>query len=336
VPNTVVFLWISAGALSVTTPPPRAAADLRDYGAARGLSLTPAVTRAPARGLPADDARLGDALEADLEQARTALSALEEGAADARLKQVEGQLLAHPYLPQAAFLMGECLALQARAARDRSPAVARVLDARRVGLEGPRAVAFGESGEEDPIPAHRRLPVRGLEPRDDLEVDGVSRGRTRHVELTAGLHHLRVLRGGRVVFATFTEVVPEQAALSLAPPSIAPCSSEDLLAAPEDGESHVECPRWAKVRDEPPGIGVALCERERCGAFVHWQRRPPEPFTPLTPERRGVPAWVGLAVAGASIAAGALVLWQSGAFDRSRPSAATWEYGGLNPQGVRF
>ncbi len=278
-----------------------------------------------------------DSIEAELEQARTALSALEEGAALARLGRVEGQLLSHPHLPQAAFLMGECLALQAKAARERSPGLAASLALRRAELEGPRALAFGEPEATSVAAPRLKLPVRGLEERDELELDGTSWGVTRRVDIAPGLHHVRVVRRERVVFATFTEVVPEQSELSLGAPPVAPCSSEDLASVLEDAAPSVACERWAKVREEALGIGVALCERDRCGAFVHWQRRAPAPFAPLPAERRGVPAWLGFAIASATVvAAGSLLLWQTGAFDRSRPSAATWEYGGLNPQGVRF
>ncbi|RYZ05718.1 MAG: hypothetical protein EOO73_18625 [Myxococcales bacterium] len=332
-PNTVVFLWISAGGLVF---PAAAELDLRDFGAARGIDFRPPAARSRgATELPANDAALVDAIEAELEQARTALSALEEGAASARLSRVEGQLLSHSHLPQAAFLMGECLALQAQAARERSPALAQSLEARRAALEGTRAAAFGEAPLASPAPPLAPLPVLGLAERDMLEVDGVSVGASRRVELGAGLHHVRVLRRERVVFASFTEVAPEQETLVLAAPTLQPCSAEDLSAVAE--AASVACPRWAKVREEPRGIGVALCEHERCGAFVHWQRSSPSPFAPLPAERRGLPGWLGFAIAGATVAAaGTLVLWQSGAFDRSRPNAATWEYGGLNPQGVRF
>jgi hypothetical protein len=306
---------------------------LRDYGAVRGVDFVPPAASARPLGLPANDAAIVDAIEGELEQARTALSALEEGAALSRLSRVEGQLVSHSYLPQASFLMAECLALQARAARERSPELARALESRRAELEGPRASAFGETSTATASEARLTLPVEGLAERDVLEVDGVSLGAARRVELGAGLHHVRVLRRERVVFAAFTEVVAEQRALALAAPSLEPCSAEDLWGAPAD----VVCPRWAQVREEPGGIGVAWCEREKCGTFVHWQRRSPAPFTPLPAERRGMPAWLGFALAGAAVAAaGTLALWQSGALDRSPPNAASWEYGGLNPQGLRF
>src|SRR6188474_2485964 len=120
---TVVFLWFSASG-AATTPLPPELDDLYDYGAARGVSFVPP-SRGPlgpqqaqlARpmGLPRYDAALVDRLETELEQARTSLSALEEAAAKERLARIEAELLAHPHLPQAAFLMAECLALKAQA-----------------------------------------------------------------------------------------------------------------------------------------------------------------------------------------------------------------------------
>ena len=292
-------------------------------------------------GLPGYDAALVDALEGDLEQARTALSALEEGAAGERLSRVHAQLLSHPHLPQAAFLMGECLTLEARAARERDPALALELQAERAALEGPRASAFGETTAAPSLSPQLSLTVKGLGPGDELELDGTSIATTeREVKLAAGLHHARVWRGGRPIFAVFVDVAPQQTALELSAPKLTPCSAEDLSDAaetPHATPSGVACARWAKVRAERGGIGVALCEHDRCGAFVHWEQRAPAPFAPIAVEHRRWPSWAGFALAGAGvIAASSLVLWQAGAFDRGRPTAATWEYGGLNPQAIRF
>jgi hypothetical protein len=280
-------------------------------------------------------------LEGELEQARTALSALEEARANERLSRVEADLLAHPYLPQATFLMGECLALQAQAARERDPARALLLEARREVLEGPRARAFGESAPQPAPSAVSTRSLSGLAAVDELELDGAALiSGTRQVELAAGLHHVRVFRHGRAIFAKFVSVEPNQEALSLDAPALVPCSAEDLegVAANQAIPRGVSCERWAQVRaDIGGGIGVALCERDHCGAFTHWQRRAPAPFAPIAIDRRNLPSWAGFALAGASVlVATSLVLWQAGAFDHGHPTATTWEYGGLNPQAVRF
>jgi hypothetical protein len=346
--NTVVFLWISAGATALR-PSAEALATLNDFGRARDVTFveiasasTLASTDTNADrplGLPTNDAAIVDALEADLEQARTALSALEEAAAGARLTRVERQLLAHPHLPQAAFLMGECLALQSQAAREPAPALATALEARRLALEGPRAVAFGAPPALAVALAAHEVALGGLNPEDELELDGVWRGSARRVNLLPGLHHARVTRRGRAIFATFVELSPEQTALELDVPPLVACSREDLDTAGAAPRA-VACPRWAKVREDSPGIGVALCEHERCGAFVHWRRHMLPPFAPIVVDQRGgLPAWASFTIAGAAaLAATGLVLWQAGAFEHGRPSAASWEYGGLNPrpQGMRF
>jgi len=319
-------------------------ADLRDLGAARGLSFVPVSATRPL-GLPANDAALVDVLEAELEQARTALSALEEANASTRLHQVEADLLAHPHLPQASFLMAECLALQAQAARDTNTAQAAALDARRLALEGPRASAFGETFATLPALASITLDVQGLGARDELELDGVRLAvGVKRVTLVPGLHHARVWRAERLVFATFSQLSPEQTAYTLDVPQAAPCSAEDLerVARADDDErsavpAGIACEHWARVREEGPGIAVSLCAHSQCGPFLRWQRRAVAPFAPIAVERRRFPAWAGFALAGASaLVASGVVLWQAGAFERGRPAAANWEFGGLNPQGLRF
>ncbi len=338
VPYTVVFLLYSAGG-AVSAPPRAQLDDLYDYGAARGVSFVP-LGSSRAAGLPAYDAGLADNLEAELEQARTALSALEEEAALPRLQKVEADLLAHPHLPQAAFLMAECLSLQAQAAAGHDASHAQALRAQRAALEGPRAVAFGESSSEAPAVARTVVQIVGLATADELEVDGAWHSPAeRHYELAPGLHHFRVLRGGHPVFATFSQVKADQTELTLAASKLVPCSAEDLskvdlglIVAGQPPPPGVTCQRWAVVRLEPGGVGVAMCGRESCGAFVHWQRRKPAAFTPLVVDRSRLPAWAGFAIAGATAAmATSLVLWQSGALDRGQRAATTLEYGGLNP-----
>ena len=316
---------------------------MRDFGAARGISLVQLTGSRP-MGLQANDAALVDALEGDLEQARTALSALEEASAGARLSKVESLLLAHPHLPQAGFLMGECLALEAQAAREHDPARSALLDARRIALEGPRAAAFGDANSTARAPTSVTLVLQGLATNDTLELDGVTLADSARVTLAAGLHHARVWRGGRPIFAAFAEVAADQTTLSLDVPARVPCGAEDLEFVPRGPSANrselpadITCARWAQARDDAGGIAVALCERNHCGAFVHWQRRAAAPFAPISVERARFPAWAGFAIAGATaVVASGLLIWQSGALERGHPTAATWEYAGLNPQGLRF
>jgi hypothetical protein len=356
---TVVFLWISATAAQEPAPPPvpppSAYIDvLRDFGAARGLTFVGVAagrkgTPAPLARAAGNDDALGDRIESELEQARTSLSALEEGAALERLGRVEAELLAHPYLPQASFLMAECLALRAQAARSSDPALARQLEARRAAIEGPRALAFGESalsgaspppGSTEPVPrteAEPALAIRGLATGDLVEMDGRAALPAQALRAAPGLHHFRIWRAGAPVFATFAEVEVGKPALALKPPPLLACDDADLFAARGgDVPPGISCPSWARVRVEGTGIGVSLCQRSSCGAFVHWQRREPESFTPLDVER-GLPAWAGFTIAGATAAlVTGLVLWQSGALDRGERAATTLEYTGYRPQGLRF
>ncbi len=318
-------------------------AALNEFGAARGLSFE-ALEAARPSGLAANDAALVDALEGELEQARTALAALEEASAGTRLSKVESVLLAHPHLPQAAFLMGECLALEAQAARAVDPGHAALLDARRIALEGPRALAFGEAASPGHTPSSVALDVQGLAATDSLELDGVTLVDATRVTVTPGLHHARVWRGGRPIFAVFSEVTAEQSTLSLDVPARMPCSAEDLEFVPRYASAGraelppgIACARWAQARDDHGGVAVALCEHSHCGAFVHWQRRDPTPFLPISAERAHFPSWAGFAIAGATaVVASGILIWQSGAFERGHANAATFEYAGLNPQGLRF
>lgn len=293
-------------------------------------------------GLPSRDDALADRLENELEQARTALSALEEEAASQRLVGVETELLAHPHLPQAAFLMAECLALQAQAARETDPARASALEARRQALEGPRARAFGEAaGTAGESASARSVTLTGLEPGDALEVDGAEVGPASTLRLLPGLHHFRVWRAGRPVFATFAALQPTQIELRLEAPALLPCSTDDLSPAKTNGAGvplpGIACGSWGRVRPEGAGIGVSLCQHSQCGPFVHWQRKAPPPFAPIPSERHAFPAWASFTIVGAAaVLTTGLVLWQSGALSRGQRAETTLEYGGLNPQAIRF
>jgi hypothetical protein len=232
--------------------------------------------------------------------------------------------------------------------RATSPVNADELDARRVALEGPRAAAFGQGYVAPAAAAAVRLDLQGLAASDELELDGERRPiNARQVTLTPGLHHARVWRGGRPIFATFAPVVAAQTVLTLDVPALVPCSAEDLERVPRFSPTRADepaaappgiaCSAWARVREDRAGIAISLCQRSHCGAFQHWQRREPLAFAPIAVERRAFPAWAGFALAGgAAVIASSIVLWQSGAFERGRASTATWEYGGLNPQGIRF
>ena len=357
---TVVFLWISGAVASVGLQPaaqaahadgfgrPKAAqlAALADFGAARGLSFSPLEQSHENAGFMAYDGARVDSLEASLEQARIALSTLEEDTAMPLLRRVEAELLAHPSLPQASFLMAECLALQAQAHRSRDPALAQRMDQARASLEGARASAFGDAAPLRATLALQTLRVIGLTAQDELELDGRRVAVHDAVALAPGLHHARVWRGQRrrPTFAAFVRVEAGQTELSIPAPPLVACTADDLASlraaelsrgvAPPPG---IACQSWALVRAEGDGIGVAQCAGSRCGSFVHWRRRPAQPFTAAVSDRQRLPTWATFAIVGvAAAAATSIVLWQAGAFDSGDPNAASFRYAGVNPQGIRF
>lgn len=345
-PHTVVFLWISgttqAHALDRAHRPTAAETSaLQDFARARRLAIVPAETDRP-QGLPANDAALVERIEAELERARTALVTLEEGAAAGPLQQARMQLLSHPYLPQAGFLFAECLALQARAARETNPDAADLLERQRLALEGPRADAFGDPHAAPGATASVALALTGLAANDELELDaGPPERAPAALKLQVGFHHARVWRDGQPIFASFFEVTTQQTRLELAVRPLVACSAEDLAVVTEAAEPprSIACPHWAKVRPELGGVGVALCERDSCQPFVHWQPRSPVPFTPIALERTSMPSWAAFALAGVTVAAATgLVLWQSGAFDRGE--SKSWQFSGIErgapPPGMRF
>jgi hypothetical protein len=181
----------------------------------------------------------------------------------------------------------------------------------------------------------------GLGPGDQLEIDGQPQAQAASapsVRLAEGLHHLRVLRAGRAVFATFSEIAPGQAALQLPVPQLVPCSAADLASVRPDDTARgrppppgIACTSWALVRPEARGVAVALCSGSRCGSFVSWEKRPPPAFAPLGVDRPGLPAWATFtAAAAAGVLTTSLLLWQAGAFDGAQRSPR-FGYGGLNP-----
>jgi hypothetical protein len=188
------------------------------------------------------------------------------------------------------------------------------------------------------------LVVTGLSGVDRVEIDGRKLAASTRIELVPGLHHVRVWRAGRPSFATFLRTESGQSELRVPAPPLAPCSADDLGAVQPSEVARgaavaagVACERWAVARSEGAGIGVALCERSRCGAFVHWERPRPQPFMPIAVERQWLPPWAKFAIVGAAAAAaGSVLLWQAGAFDSGSTSAASFRYDGVNPQAYRF
>ncbi|HEV8549047.1 MAG TPA: hypothetical protein VGQ57_08465 [Polyangiaceae bacterium] len=320
--QTATLLLLFAGEL---TRGERASVD--DFARKRQVELiAPAPT--PSAAYPAYRRELVLDLEGRLDEARTLAASLDEDRALAVLNAIERELLAHPELPQAAWLLAERhrIAADLRSAAPGGAAEAAALAAEARALEGPRATAFGaETASETPA-VRITVRVRDLDARDRLELDGESGGPERTLE--PGVHQVRVLRGGELVLARWA-TFGDHPDVVLGVRGVVPCSGEDLGGASANGgfargTTGVACPRYLLVRREAGMLQVADCAHAAC-----------TPFTPLAPppppKGAGFPPWATVALATAGTAATMVLLtWASGGFEHHAPPDKTvFVYGGL-------
>lgn len=313
-PPLVVF-WLAA---------PTGAADphaeLERWAADHGYRPVPAL-QLSAAGY--DDAVVHE-IEALLEEARS----LAPGSSG-NFERLDQLLTAHPELPQAAWWAAERYALegQQRAREgERDSAVERDLARRGNALEGPRAPVAGadDAAPEDSLP-HLPLQLVDLRPGDELLLDGQRAGAG--TEIVPGRHHAQLFRAQRQVWSSWVEL-GSPPVLYVADPSPA-CSELDLWGTERGAQGPVpapgvRCSAWAvaNVRGGSE-LELALCQGSRCGA---WERRslllggasaPVESAAQHAP----VPAWVTWGAIGLGAAAStALVLWQTGVFERPAPA----------------
>jgi hypothetical protein len=299
--------------------PPRAdqSRALSSWAHAHGVTLEP--PRREAVPALAIDARIAESVETWLERARDAVAAGDGDEADRVLSRAESGLWAHPELPQAAWLMAEVE--RARAARwrrvaptDREAAADAWL--RAEALDGGRVAGVGEEGlAKHPAPA---TVVVDLSPADaELWLDATAvRGAA--IATHGGLHALVVTSSGVPVWAAWREISPGNSTVRVTAPGAPPCSAADLFRvrlthdAIEAGR--VQCNMWvAAVAGAQPGsVRATACEADHCGPLRVWFA--PMPWTWSPPAERGResswPTWatIGLAGAGAAIAAGVAVL----------------------------
>jgi len=320
--QTATLLLFLAGEL---TPGERSALD--EFSRRKQLSLSaPAPTRRTP--YPAYRHELVLELEGRLDEARTLASSLDEERALEQLRVIERDLTAHPELPQAAWLLAEHhrIAADLRRGTPEGARAAEELDRQAHALEGARAPAFGTEPGADSAGSTVRIVVQDLDSRDSLEIDGVGGGNERMLEL--GLHQARVLRGGELAFAGWTQVTAA-GVVALGVRALIPCSSEDLdrlslQGRIVSGTSGVRCPRYVLARRAGERLEVADCAGSACS-----------PFAPLKEPRSsgtgGLSPWAFAALTTTGVVAAMLLTtWAAGGFQQERPPDKTvFVYGGL-------
>lgn len=342
-----VLLWLAAAPATGTQQE-----HLRKWAARNDIVLTAPAADVGSRPTAYQGETVAH-IETLLERARLAVDGLDAVAALKLIGQVRQALGEHPELPQAPWLLAETFHIEADLARaegDAQRAEALELKARR--LEGPRSRAAPQASSEANLettatpPPARQWMVSGPRPDDQLVWNGArveppARGSAWHVETIAGLQHVRVLRGGVLLWAGWIEVSDENATVELQVPAPAPCSAEDLAPMHVPGlvGVPVSCDRWIAARPvrsgpstAPETIEVARCHRDQCGAFERWPPPRPLPAAPLAPERdsnllTGAPWWTYAAI-GTVVATTATILLL-GVTQRRDEERPVWVYGGI-------
>jgi len=340
--QTAVLVWLSAASAL-----PTFRADLDAFAHSRLLRLeAPRENAAPYDLAVAASAYAPDAvaqIESSLEEARNAAASLEQSRALGALERAERVLREHPELPQSAWLMAEILEQSAEVentAPDGAEA-ANALRKRAAVLEGPRAAPFSDRApeREAEVAASQSVSVEGLEPGDELSWDGVPAQAT--LLTAAGEHHARVARGGRLLWAGWTQLAVAQPSVRLPVPVTVACSTDDIGRGHFAGgravpAPHARCPSYVLARARPGGIEAALCERERCGNVVIWERPQPSVATEASAKKTIWP--YAIAVSAGALAITGIALWRAGVFDRPEPTShEIWVFNGQKQQmGLRF
>jgi hypothetical protein len=350
----IVVLWLGA-----TVPLPEQRAEIVAWAEARELTPVAPAPESPERY----QADVVGQIEALLEEARSAAAAPGAAGSASAVERAEALLLAHPELPQGAWLMAERYAVEAQALGASAASVerrrtllglSRALDGGRAPpaeLDGgfsaaPDGAPSSQTGSHEAPSSEAPPPARGprgsaarlggARPHDEPYVDGMP-----GAALAPGRHHVQLYRGGRRVGARWIDTTGGEA---LAVDDAAgPCSALDLadvaaLAERPRPAPGVRCRRWLVAR--PAALGgteIAECAAARCG---RWQLLRPLRASAASSgsgeEATAWPGWAtwGLLGAGAFAAAG-IVLWQVGAFER--PAAETeFVFTGPDATGYRF
>ncbi|MCA9642260.1 MAG: hypothetical protein H6718_00640 [Polyangiaceae bacterium] len=332
-----VLVWLGA---SAPTLDQRLA--IESYELTHGIA-TRAPAAAPQSSVPYP-AAVAKRVESGLETIRTLVGSLQDEEAKRALKQTKSLLRKHPELPQAPWLMAECLRLEARL-QSRTPDSTEtvwklLLDANNLG--GGRATGFDEAGiaevsGELPWSARVRFDVpRGTR----LDIDGTRvEGDARGSILSSGAHHVRLSRDGRHLYAAWLEVDDKTRQIPLPVPETERCTQADFVSARNQPEARkfesVSCDRWLMARPAPGPtragqIQVRSCEGELCSGWLVWKADlrpdfagPPQVFD----HDAGWPDWATYVIVGASaLAVTGVVLWQLGTFDSAEPGKQKWVY----------
>jgi hypothetical protein len=330
------LVWLASEA-----PAAHAQRALDTWASARGVRLVS--PRASSSNEIAIDFTIADRVEEELERAREAIAAQDADAADAALMRAEKELLAHPELPQAAWLLAEV-------ERGRAARFSRIapIDAERAERSWARAAALDGgrvSGIGEPRASTRAPTVRvtitapaGM----TLTIDGVAASAGAETR-DAGAHQVVAAERGRTAWAAWV-LFAEGTTIAVPDVSGPPCAADDLsrVRATVDGidARGVRCARWVAAL---PGEGesqirVASCERDRCGPLLEWRALRDVPLLP-PPVGEGPyawPAWRTWALAGAgAVAVGVVVLVASGALAPTHTDVR-FVNGGIKPAGARF
>ncbi|HET9929089.1 MAG TPA: hypothetical protein VFQ35_00295 [Polyangiaceae bacterium] len=274
-------------------------------------------------------------IEALFVAAKTAIGALRAAEADGALAEAEQLIRSHPELPQGAWLLAELHTTRAERVEGDDPILARELARRAAILEGERGQAFRDAtraGTPLALPEARELAVTGPDSRARIEWDGEASAL--NVASRSGEHHVRVLRGERLVWAGWVTVGDTATTVNLPVPAVTPCSADDLDGAVEAEPSprahpRTQCSDWAAARVRNGELELARCHAGSCGAWEH-ASAPPPTRNVSNEAKSPLPRWLTYAVVGAGTALVAgIVLASSGAFSSSDPTRERWVYSGF-------
>lgn len=314
-PATVV--WIAP--VPPASPEAEQVRTLASWGRAHGVKLvSPNDAKVATLAI---DPGIADDVERFLDRARDAMAARDGDAVDRMLEAATEALLAHPELPQAAWLRAEVERTRSSRLRRIAPVdetAAAAAWTRAEALDAGRVAGVGEQGAASPAPATLTLPP-GLPPGAIIRVDGAAASQ-QTVATRAGPHALVVELDGSPVWASWIEAPAGTSPAQIAAPLIPECSKIDVARASAAGEAApavhatgVRCPSWiAAIGDDAGNVRVAVCSADHCGPLVAWHAPLPWTYNPPADGTHGGkwPTWAtwGLVGAGAIVATGVVVL----------------------------